>query len=127
MSQQGYPFPDDTWSLLGTVSRIQGKHLLKFGWDFRYMHNLDDGYFTGNFHFTGDATNDPQNIATTGQSMASYLLGLPNQALRNVGETAAIMRKHDYSGYIQDDWKATSRLDAEPGHPVRLPGMALQP
>jgi hypothetical protein len=115
VSQQGYPFPDDTWSLLGTVSRIQGKHLLKFGWDFRYMHNLDDGYFTGNFLFTSDTTNDPQNIATTGQSMASYLLGLPNQALRNVGATAAIMRKHDYSGYIQDDWKATSNLTVNLG------------
>lgn len=115
VSQQGYPFPDDTWSLLGSVSRIQGKHLLKFGWDFRYMHNLDDGYFTGNFNFTGDTTNDPQNTATTGQAMASYLLGLPNSALRNVGATAAIMRKHDYAGYIQDDWKATSRLTVNLG------------
>jgi outer membrane receptor protein involved in Fe transport len=115
VGQQGYPFPDDTWSLLGSVSRIQGKHLLKAGIDFRYMHNLDDGYFTGNFLFTSDTTNDPQNIATTGQSMASYLLGLPNQALRNVGATAAIMRKHDYSGYIQDDWKATSNLTVNLG------------
>jgi outer membrane receptor protein involved in Fe transport len=115
VSQQGYPFPDDTWSLLGTVSRIQGKHLLKFGWDFRYMHNLDDGYFTGNFAFTSDTTNDPQNVSTTGQAMASYLLGLPNSALRNVGATAAIMRKHDYSGYIQDDWKATQNLTVNLG------------
>ena len=75
VSQQGYPFPDDTWSLLGSVSKTTGKHLLKIGWDFRYMHNLDDGYFTGNFNFTSDATNDPQNVSTTGQSMASYLLG----------------------------------------------------
>jgi outer membrane receptor protein involved in Fe transport len=110
VSQQGYPFPDDTWSLLGNVSRITGKHLLKVGFDFRYMRNLDDGYFTGNFNFTGDATNDPQNTATTGQSMASYLLGLPNAALRNIGDTAAIMRKHDYSAFVQDDWKLTSRL-----------------
>lgn len=110
VSQQGYPFPDDTWSLMGSVSHIMGKHLLKLGWDFRYMRNLDDGYFTGNFNFTADATNDPQNTATTGQSMASYLLGLPNSALRNIGATAAIMRKHDYSGFAQDDWKVTSRL-----------------
>ena len=110
VAQSGFPFPDDTWSLLGTVSRIMGNHLLKVGWDFRYMKNLDDGYFTGNFNFTKDATTDPQNVATTGQAMASYLLGLPNSALRNVGDTAAIMRKHDYSGFIQDDWKVTSRL-----------------
>jgi len=110
VSQQGYPFPDDTWSLAGTVSHTTGKHLLKLGWDFRYMRNLDDGYFTGNFNFTGDPTTDPQNTATTGQAMAAYLLGLPNNALRNIGDTAAIMRKHDYSGFAQDDWQVTSRL-----------------
>jgi outer membrane receptor protein involved in Fe transport len=110
VSQQGYPFVDDTWSLMGTVSRITGKHLLKMGWDFRYNHNLDDGYFTGNFAFTPDATTDPQNAAKTGQSMAGYLLGLPNSALRDIGQTAAIMRKHDYSGFVQDDWKVSSRL-----------------
>ncbi len=115
VSQQGYPFPDDTWSLLGSVSKIAGKHLLKMGWDFRYMHNLDDGYFTGNFNFTSDATNDPQNVSTTGQSMASYLLGLPNSALRNIGQTAAIMRKHDYSGYVQDDWKVSQKLTVNLG------------
>ncbi len=110
VSQQGYPFVDDTWSLVGILSRTKGKHLLKVGWDFRYMHNLDDGYFTGNFAFTPDATTDPQNASTTGQAMASYLLGLPNSALRNIGDTAAIMRKHDYSGFFQDDWKVSSRL-----------------
>lgn len=110
VSQTGNPFPDDTWSLAGTLSRTMGKHLLKVGWDFRYQRSLDDGYFTGNFGFTSDATNDPQNTGTTGQPLASYLLGLPNSALRNVGQTAAIMRKHDYSGFIQDDWKVSSNL-----------------
>ena len=56
------------------------------------------------------AVTDPQNTATTGQAMAAYLLGLPNNALRNIGDTAAIMRKHDYSGFAQDDWQVTSRL-----------------
>ena len=110
VSQQGYPFPDDTYSLMGSLSRVMGKHFVKVGWDFRHMRNLDDGYFTGNFAFTADATNDPQNVSTTGQAMASYLLGLPNSALRNIGATAAIMRKWDYSGYIQDDWKLSPRL-----------------
>jgi outer membrane receptor protein involved in Fe transport len=110
VSQTGNPFPDDTWSLAGTLSKTIGKHLVKMGWDFRYQRSLDDGYFTGNFNFTSDATNDPQNTGTTGQGIASYLLGLPNDALRNVGQTAAIMRKHDYSGFVQDDWKVSSKL-----------------
>jgi len=74
------------------------------------MRNLDDGFFTANFNFNKDATADPQNVATTGQSMASYLLGLPDSALRNIGDTTAIMRKNDYSAYVQDDWKVTQNL-----------------
>lgn len=109
-SQNGFPFPDDTYSLTGSVSRITGRHLVKAGWDFRAMRNLDDGFFTGNFSFTKDPTTDPQNVATTGQPMAAYLLGLPNQALRNVGDTTAIMRKHDYSAFVQDDWKISPNL-----------------
>jgi hypothetical protein len=114
-SQNGFPFPDDTYSFMGSVSRITGKHLLKAGWDFRHMRNLDDGFFTGNFNFTKDATTDPQNVGTTGQSMASYLLGLPNSALRNIGDTTAIMRKHDYSAYIQDDIKVNPNLTVNLG------------
>jgi outer membrane receptor protein involved in Fe transport len=110
VTQTGNPFPDDTWSLASTLSRTLGNHLLKAGFDFRYQRSLDDGYFTGNFNFTSDATNDPQNTTGTGQAIASYLLGLPNNALRNIGQTAAIMRKHDYSGFIQDDWKVNSNL-----------------
>ena len=73
-SQNGFPFPDDTYSLVGSVSRITGRHLVKAGWDFREMRNLDDGFFTGNFDFTKDPTTDPQNVANTGQAMAAYLL-----------------------------------------------------
>jgi hypothetical protein len=109
-SQTGFPFPDDTYSFMGSVSRITGRHLIKAGWDFRHMRNLDDGFFTANFNFNKDPTTDPQNVATTGQSMAAYLLGLPNSALRNIGDTTAIMRKYDYSAYVQDDFKVNSKL-----------------
>ncbi len=114
-SQNGFPFPDDTYSIIGSVSRITGRHLIKLGWDFREMRNLDDGFFTGNFNFTKDPTTDPQNVANTGQAMAAYLLGLPNSALRNVGDTTAIMRKHDYSAFAQDDWKVNPNLTVNLG------------
>ncbi|MFN7995603.1 MAG: TonB-dependent receptor [Bryobacteraceae bacterium] len=114
-SQTGFPFPDDTYSFTGSVSRITGKHLVKAGWDFREMRNLDDGFFTGIFSFSKDPTTDPQNVANTGQAMAAYLLGLPNVAQRNIGDTTAIMRKHDYSAFVQDDWKITPKLTVNLG------------
>ena len=87
VSQSGFPFPDDTYQALANLSRTQSRHFLKFGMDIRHMRNLDDGLFSGIFTFTKDPTADPQNVASTGQAIAAYLLGLPNMAQRNIGDT----------------------------------------
>jgi hypothetical protein len=109
-AQNALPFPDDTYSVAGSLSRIQGNHFIKAGFDFRHNRNLDDGFFTGNFAFSKQPSEDPQNAPNTGQSLAAFLLGLPNNANRNIGDTTAIMRSHQYSAFIQDDYKATQRL-----------------
>jgi len=113
ISQSGFPFPDDTYNAIVSLTKITGNHTLKFGFEFRHNRNLDDGFFTGIFSFNGDATNDadPQSVDPSGQGIASFLLGLPDVAQRNIGAgTTAIMRKEDYSFYVQDDWKVTPRL-----------------
>ena len=110
-SQTGFPFPDDSYSAYATLTKIVGNHSIKAGFEFKHNRNLDDGYFTGNMTFNKVPTEDPQNAAATGNAVASYLLGLPTVALRNIGEgTTAIMRKEDYSFFFQDDWRATSDL-----------------
>ena len=119
VSQSGFPFPDDTYQALANLSRTQSRHFLKFGMDIRHMRNLDDGLFSGIFTFTKDPTADPQNVASTGQAIAAYLLGLPNMAQRNIGDTTAIMRNNLYHFYAQDDFKVTSRLTLE--YPICRP------
>jgi outer membrane receptor protein involved in Fe transport len=114
-NQDGYPFPDDTYQILASLSKTKGKHFLKFGMDYQNRRNLDDGLFSANIHFTKTATEDPQNAAGTGQALASYLLGLPNQALRNVGDTTALMRWSGYYFYVQDDIKVNSKLTVNLG------------
>ena len=109
-NQDGYPFPDDTYQILASLSKTKGRHLMKFGMDYQNRRNLDDGLFSANINFTRTATADPQNQANTGQAMASYLLGLPNSALRNVGDTTALMRWSGYYFYFQDDIKVNSKL-----------------
>jgi hypothetical protein len=110
VSQSGFPFPDDTYQAVASLSRIQGKHFLKTGMDVQHRRNMDDGLFSANFTFTKDPTSDPQSVHGTGQALAAFLLGLPNQAYRNVGDTAALMRSNSYHTYVQDDWKVTQRL-----------------
>jgi hypothetical protein len=109
-SQTGFPFPDDTYQGLVSLSKNKGKHFLKGGFDIQNRRNLDDGFFTGNYNFTKDPTTDPQNAAGTGQEIAAYLLGLPNSVLRNTGDTTALMRWSLYHLYVQDDFKVSPKL-----------------
>ena len=110
-SQTGFPFPDDTYSAIAAMTKIVGNHSIKAGFEFRHNRNLDDGFFTGNMTFNKVPTEDPQNAGPTGSAVAAYLLGMPNNAARNIGRgTTAIMRKEDYSAYVQDDWKITPNL-----------------
>ena len=110
-SQTGFPFPDDSYSAYASMTKIVGNHSIKAGFEFKHNRNLDDGYFTGDMTFDKVPTEDPQNAAATGSAVASYLLGLPTIARRNIGQgTTALMRKEDYSFYFQDDWRATPNL-----------------
>lgn len=110
-SQTGFPFPDDTYSAIAALTKVVGNHSIKAGFEFRHNRNLDDGFFTGNMTFNKSPTVDPQNAGATGSAVAAYLLGMPNNAARNIGRgTTAIMRKEDYSAYVQDDWKITPNL-----------------
>jgi len=109
-AQNGFPFPDDTYQILASLSKTKGKHFLKFGMDYQNRRNLDDGLFSANVDFTKTPTEDPQNAAGTGHAVASYLLGLPTNALRNVGDTTALMRWSGYYFFFQDDIKVNSRL-----------------
>src|SRR5262245_47160373 len=110
VTQDGYPFPDDTYQILASLSKTKGKHFLKFGMDYQNRRNLDDGLFSVNIDFTKTPTEDPQNATATGQALASFLLGLPTNALRNVGDTTALMRWSGYYFYFQDDFKVSSKL-----------------
>jgi outer membrane receptor protein involved in Fe transport len=114
-TQDGYPFPDDTYQILASLSKSKGKHFIKFGMDYQNRRNLDDGLFSANVHFNKIPTEDPQNAAGTGQALAAYLLGLPNNALRNVGDTTALMRWSGYYFYFQDDIKVNSKLTVNVG------------
>src|SRR6185312_10948057 len=76
-SQVGYPFPTNEYQATGSLSKIHGKHTIKAGAELVDMRNLDDGLYTSEFVFYSTPTADPQNLATTGSALASYLLGLP--------------------------------------------------
>ena len=116
-SQTGNPFLSSIWQELASVSMIRGKHSMKAGFEFNYMQGWTDGLFTSEFDFASIQTSDPNpaDTASTGSSLASFLLGIPSDGTRNVGITAAYMRDKTEALYFQDDIKLTRKLTVNAG------------
>ena len=99
-------------NLLWTV----GRHTFNIGTEFRRSYQDDNEEQTegGQFAFSHLTTADPNNLASTGSSFASFLLGLPNSANRSNSQELRL-RNLDFSPYVQDDVKLTPKLTVNLG------------
>lgn len=125
------PGTRDTYSLQPNFNKVLGRHFLKFGAEARQynLNNSGRGYPSGYFSFTRSWTqaNAARADAVSGNSLASMLLGLPSAA-RVEKNIDPAYRHFYYAGFLQDDWKVTSRLtlnlgvrwDAETGNQERF-------
>lgn len=96
------------------VSKIIGSHTLRFGGEINSS-TFEAIYTNANVNYALQQTSDPSNpSANPGNSVASFLLNVPDAAgRRNVHETT---RWGGVMGfYVQDSWKATSRLTVNLG------------
>ena len=97
-----------------TISKLMGNHSLKTGFEGRLFRNntRDPGNANGAFNFTAGFTQqDPVAGASraSGNPIASFLLGYP--ASGNIESRAFPARQHiAYAGFIQDDWRVSSKL-----------------
>ena len=96
-----------TISLSETFSWIHGKHNMRFGGDYRRVHNdfLSSSNATGSFTFTGLFTQDAPTDTNTGSSLADFLLGLPQQTALNSAVNKSYLRDNVLDGFAQDDWR----------------------
>ena len=104
--------PRDTWqntfAATDSLTWIRGKHELQFGGGFRH-----------------DQINALQGIASNGyfvfapypisNAFASYLEGEPEVFLQGGGYLNRGLRGNSLNGYVQDNWRATSRLTVNIG------------
>src|SRR5215472_17640592 len=91
---------------------IRGGHTIKFGGEGRKTNYNDRGEIDarGAFSFTGAMTQNPQSRNTTGVSVADLLLGLPLTAAGESTSLSGNFNSFGYYGFVQDDWKVSSRL-----------------
>lgn len=102
---------DNTWNFSDTLSLIRGRHTWKFGFDwidfqFNYQQsNLIRGKYTYNGLFTSNPV-DPNS----GDALADFLLGYPEQTQRSIGSPLAYLRQMGYAAFVDEDWRVTPRL-----------------
>jgi hypothetical protein len=111
---------NQTLAASDSTSWIHKKHNLRFGGDFRRVHNDlfgNTGNVTGTFTFTGlyteapgTSTTVPGGTATTGSSLADLLLGKPQQSSLQAPYQESYLRQNSWDAYGQDSWRAFANL-----------------
>jgi hypothetical protein len=102
------------WVVDNNYLWVKGRHTLNIGWELRrtYQDANQCQQCAGNFNFSNNTTADPynpDNLGSTGNSFASFLLGLVDSSNR-IGSQEERLRNWDVSSYIQDDIKVNNRL-----------------
>lgn len=102
---------NNVWDFIQNVSINKGKHNIKFGYEYR---PIDFPFFQvpasrGNWAFPQNRTGIPENPGQTGDGSASFLLGYPGNS-RLTTTNFISSQKVAHAFYLQDDWKATSKL-----------------
>ncbi len=115
--------PVEVYSLPVTLSKAQGRHFLKAGFEFR-AYRETDGFTgpnqTGSYTFDTTYTRGPLDNSTQapsgfGQSVAALLLGIPsnNSFVRRASSYAE--QSTSWGFFIQDDWKVFPKLTVNIG------------
>jgi len=112
-------FVDNTYQYNDLVLWQHGRHSFKFGGETRLQQfNIDILTATsGEFNFSTGPTSGPTVAATdpnSGFGYASFYLGAASNADIFLPELLGWRVKY-YAGFVQDDWKLTSKLTADLG------------
>jgi hypothetical protein len=92
----------------GTVSKAAGDHNLKFGAAY-YQTWAYTNWAQDNESFNQQATWNPAT-QSGGDGFASFLLGLPNNASRQLGNSGVSLHANVFGMFAQDSWKVNSKL-----------------
>lgn len=99
---------------LANLTKIMGRHNLKTGFEGRLLRvNVWEARSAGDFSFGAGMTQGPnpnQSSSTAGNGFASLLLGTGSggSLIQNFKNVA--VQSFYYAGYLQDDWRVTSKL-----------------
>ena len=104
-----------TNSLQSSIALVKGHHSIKTGLEFRLQreNRQNAGYTAGNFSFDqGFTGQNPLTILpSSGNAIASFLLGTPSSGYLNINSRPALQQRL-WSTYIQDDIQHHAQIQA---------------
>jgi len=108
-----YIVPQTIWTSSVDFTKIKGRHSLGFGF-MDVWGRIDGGHYantTLQFQTTSTAGPDPQQATPgTGNGFASFLVGVGSGTDQTGFNKFPATDKHLLGWYLQDGWKATSKL-----------------
>ena len=105
----------DNWAFGGAFTKILGRHTIKIGGDFQTNDMQSPIAYSGESFSAAQTAGLGDNQGLGGDSWASLLIGDPSEAnYRNIHEVTS--GGYTMAIYIQDQWKATSRLSVNAGY-----------
>jgi hypothetical protein len=105
--------PLDNRQYKGDFSKIVGRHTFKMGMELDRFDHFN-GNATAHVDFSNPQTGDPQNLGSTGNTLASFFLGVPD-AMTQRNNISTLTGMQIFSVYFQDQWKATDKLTVNLG------------
>ncbi len=100
-----------------SFTNVRGAHNVKFGFDLaqRTLRQFQTNRGNGRFNFARTFSQDYNNTGSTGDAMASFLLGAASTIEQDFTLVFPHIQSGEYSYYVQDDWKVTNRLTLNMG------------
>jgi hypothetical protein len=109
--------PIDTHAITGNLTKMKGTHSIRSGIEFRaYRENQKDWIndITGRYDFSTSWTKASSTASGApnglGQSMAAFLLGLPDSSSYMNRQDSYAEQSTSWGVYLQDDWRVSNRL-----------------
>ena len=111
--------PFDIFQIFSSVTKVYGRHTLKFGGDLRLYRESQASYgdASGSYTFRPDLVRGPLDTspsAPLGQDLASFLLGYPTGGDFDINAFRTDQSKY-YSVFVQDDLRVRSNLTVNLG------------
>jgi len=108
---------DNLWNLSDSVSLVRGRHTLKFGASLVHfqLNYLQSNLSRGRYDYTGVFTSADGSGVGSGDPLADFLLGSPQDTTRTAGSGQAYLRQNVTSGYVQDEWRIHPKLTVNLG------------